>query len=209
MDEIHTCSPFSLLIKEYVRWNTADTQKNRSGVTKMSKYMFSLVTCIKCHVWSRFCVMLIFCGTHLSFLWEYLLSFVVGMILTNLLSPWSWALLEKPSVMQLLKNFPTYYGTWRFITVFTRALHRSLSWARQIQFIPLHRISLRSILSLSIYVLVFLVVSFLLAFPPTSYMHSSSPHAWVRMIQEWGQCDSAGNFKITFNYILFKKSDPV
>jgi hypothetical protein len=37
------------------------------------------------------------------------------------------ALLEKPTVMQLLKNFPTFYGTGRFNTVFTRALHWSLS----------------------------------------------------------------------------------
>jgi hypothetical protein len=33
------------------------------------------------------------------------------------------ALLEKPPVAQLLKNFPIFYGTRRFITVFTRALH--------------------------------------------------------------------------------------
>jgi hypothetical protein len=45
----------------------------------------------------------------------------------------SWALLEKPPVVQPLKNFPTFYGTRRFITVFTRALHWSLSWARSIE----------------------------------------------------------------------------
>jgi hypothetical protein len=43
------------------------------------------------------------------------------------LTPWSWALLEKPPVAQLLKNFPTFYGTQRFITVFTKALHWSLA----------------------------------------------------------------------------------
>jgi hypothetical protein len=42
------------------------------------------------------------------------------------------------------KNFPAFYGTWRFITMFTRALHWSLSWARSIQSIPSHPISLRS-----------------------------------------------------------------
>jgi hypothetical protein len=47
-----------------------------------------------------------------------------------------WALPEKPSVVQPLKNFPEFYGTWRFITVFTRALHWSLSWATSIQSIP-------------------------------------------------------------------------
>jgi hypothetical protein len=43
---------------------------------------------------------------------------------------WSWALLEKPPIVQLLKNFPVFYGTPRFITVFTRALHWSITWAR-------------------------------------------------------------------------------
>jgi hypothetical protein len=47
---------------------------------------------------------------------------------------------------QLLKNFTEFYGTWRFITVFTRALHWPLSWVRSIQFIPSHPISLRFIL---------------------------------------------------------------
>jgi hypothetical protein len=36
---------------------------------------------------------------------------------------WSWTLLEKLPIVQPLKNFPAFYGTWRFITVFTRALH--------------------------------------------------------------------------------------
>jgi hypothetical protein len=46
------------------------------------------------------------------------------------LTTWSWGLLEKPPVTQLFKNFWTFYGTQRFITVFTRAHHWSLSWAR-------------------------------------------------------------------------------
>jgi hypothetical protein len=46
---------------------------------------------------------------------------------TSQLSSWSWALLEKPPVMRLLKNFPRFYGTRRFITVSIRALQWSLS----------------------------------------------------------------------------------
>jgi hypothetical protein len=34
---------------------------------------------------------------------------------------------EKLPVAQPLKNFPTFYAIQRFITVFTRALHWSLS----------------------------------------------------------------------------------
>jgi hypothetical protein len=37
------------------------------------------------------------------------------------------ALLEEPPIVQPLKNFPAFYGTRRFNTVFTRALHWSLS----------------------------------------------------------------------------------
>jgi hypothetical protein len=40
------------------------------------------------------------------------------------------SLLEKSTVAQLLKNLPTFYETRRFITVFTRVRHWSLSWTR-------------------------------------------------------------------------------
>jgi hypothetical protein len=36
-------------------------------------------------------------------------------------------------VVQLLKNLPEFYGIQRFITVSTRCLHWSLSWARSVQ----------------------------------------------------------------------------
>jgi hypothetical protein len=86
----------------------------------------------------------------------------------------SWALLEKLPIVQLLENFPAFYGTRMFITVFTRALHWSLFWARSIQSIPSHPISLRSILTLATHLRLGLPsVLFLLAFPPISYMHSS------------------------------------
>jgi hypothetical protein len=67
------------------------------------------------------------------------------------LTPWSWTLLEMTPVLQLHKNFPAFYGIRRFITVFTIAFYWSLSWARSIQFIPPHPISLRSILILCTY----------------------------------------------------------
>jgi hypothetical protein len=37
------------------------------------------------------------------------------------------ALLEKLPIVQLLKKFPAFYGTRKCITVYTRALHWSLS----------------------------------------------------------------------------------
>jgi hypothetical protein len=52
---------------------------------------------------------------------------------TYLLTPWSRVFLEKLSRSHLVKKFPAFYGTRRFITTFTSARHLSLSWARLIQ----------------------------------------------------------------------------
>jgi len=54
-------------------------------------------------------------------------------LLIYLLTPWCKVLLEKLTGSQVVKKFPTFYGTWRFITTFTSALHLYLSWASLIQ----------------------------------------------------------------------------
>jgi hypothetical protein len=53
-----------------------------------------------------------------------------------LLTPWSRFLLEKLTGLQLIKKFPAFYATRRFITSFTVARHPSLSLASSIQSIP-------------------------------------------------------------------------
>ena len=55
-----------------------------------------------------------------------------------LLTSRSTVLLEKLTVPQLVKKFPTFYGTRRFITAVKSARHLSLSSARLIQSIPQH-----------------------------------------------------------------------
>ena len=57
--------------------------------------------------------------------------------LTCLLTPCSRVLLEKLTGCQLVKKFPVFYGTRRFITAFTSARHLSLTWARTIQHMTL------------------------------------------------------------------------
>jgi hypothetical protein len=52
--------------------------------------------------------------------------------LTDLLTPCS-TVLEKLTVPQPIKKFPTFYGTRRFITAFTGSRYLSLSWASSIQ----------------------------------------------------------------------------
>jgi len=55
-----------------------------------------------------------------------------------LLTPRSRVLLVKLTGLKLLKKFPAFYVTRRFITAFKSAHHLCLSWASSIQFIPLH-----------------------------------------------------------------------
>jgi hypothetical protein len=47
-------------------------------------------------------------------------------------TPWSWVLVQKRVITQLLKKLPTFYGTEKFITMFTTDLFWSLSWVRWI-----------------------------------------------------------------------------
>jgi hypothetical protein len=57
-------------------------------------------------------------------------------LLTYLLIPCSTVLLEKLTGLHLVKKFPAFYGTRKFITAFTSARHLPLSWAISIQSIP-------------------------------------------------------------------------
>ena len=66
-----------------------------------------------------------------------------------LLTPWCRVLLEKLTGLQLVKKFPAFHRTRRFITALTSVRHLSLSWASPIQSIHPHPTSWRSILILS------------------------------------------------------------
>jgi len=70
-------------------------------------------------------------------------------VVTYLLTPWCRILLEKLTGLQLVKKFPAFHATRRFITALTSFRHLSLSWARPIQSIYPHPTSWRSILILS------------------------------------------------------------
>ena len=70
-------------------------------------------------------------------------------LLTYLLTPWCRVLLEKLTGLQLVKKFPAFHVTRRFITALTSLRHLSLSWASPIQPIYSHPTSWRSILILS------------------------------------------------------------
>ena len=100
---------------------------------------------------------------------------------TYLLTPW-WRVLEKLTGLQLVKKFPAFHGTRRFITVLTSVHHLSLSWASPIQSIYPHPTSWRSILILSTHLRLGLPSgSFPPVYPPRPYTHPSrhpyAPHA--------------------------------
>jgi hypothetical protein len=91
------------------------------------------------------------------------------------------------------RNFPIFYGTRKFIALLTRARHYSLSWARSIQYIPLHPISLRSILiPFHLRLALLIGLSFWLSHQiPTSlplrrhecYLFCSSHSLWIIILQ--------------------------
>jgi len=68
----------------------------------------------------------------------YLPPRLLTYLLTHSRTAWCRVLLEKVTGFQLIKKFPAYYGTQRFITAFTSARHLSLSGASSIQSILPH-----------------------------------------------------------------------
>ena len=65
---------------------------------------------------------------------------------TVLLTPCCRVLLEQVTGLQLVKKFPAFHGTPKFITALTSVRHLSLSWTSPIQSIYTHPTSCRSIL---------------------------------------------------------------
>ena len=105
---------------------------------------------------------------------SYLIKSAFEKHLPYLLTPWCRVLLEKLTGSQLLKKFPAFYGTRRFITAFTSARHLSLPWVRSIQSLPPHPTSWRSYCP-PIYAWIFQVVSYSQVSPPKPWIHLSSP----------------------------------
>ena len=66
-----------------------------------------------------------------------------------LLTPWCRVLPEQLTGLQLVKKFPAFNGTRRFITALTSVRHLSVSWASPIQSIYPHSTSGRYVLILS------------------------------------------------------------
>ena len=85
----------------------------------------------------------------MSMFFEYIRVILINYLFTYLLTPWCRVLLAKLTGLQLVKKFPAFHGTRRFITALTSVRHLSLSWASPIQSVYPHPTSWRSILILS------------------------------------------------------------
>ena len=105
----------------------------------------------------------------IKLLHPYLLTY----LLTYLFTPWCKDLLEKLTGLQLVKKFPAFHGTRRFITALKSLRHLSLSWASPIQSIYPHPTSWRSILILSTHLRLGLPSGLLPSGFPTKTLYTS------------------------------------
>jgi len=102
-----------------------------------------------------------------------------------LLTPWCRVLLEKLTGLQLVKKFPVFHGTRRFITALKSVRHLSLSWVSPIQSIYPHLTSLRSILILSTHLRLGLPV---VSFPPVSPARPYTRVGWYSTLKWSNDC---------------------
>ena len=137
----------------------------------------------------------------------------INFIYTYLLTPWCRVLLEKLNGLQLVKKFPAFHGTRRFITALTSVRHLSLSWASPIQSIYTHPTSWRSILILSTHLCLGLPSGLFpsgfptktLYTPPllTHTCHMPSPSHFYLRYQTW---TNTFLYNIYFIYIIQKST---
>jgi len=107
----------------------------------------------------------------------------VSLIITYLLTPWCGVLLEKLTVLQLVKKFPAFQGTRRFITALTSVCHLSLSWASAIQSIYPHPPTWKSILILYTHLRIGLPSGLLTSGFRSKTLYTPSPHPYAQHAQ--------------------------
>ena len=97
----------------------------------------------------------------------------------HLLTPWCRVLLEKLTGLQLVKKFPAFHGTRRFITALTSLRHPFLFWFSPIQSIYPHPTFWRSVLILSTHLRLGLPSGLFPSGFPTKTLYAPSPHPYA------------------------------
>ena len=108
-------------------------------------------------------------------------------LFSYLLTPSNSSLLKNLTALQLVKKFPTFHGTWRFITVFISSRHLCLSWASLIHPITSHPTAWRSILILSSYLR--------LRLPSGSFLQDSPPKRRIYLFPTRVTCPPISNIR--------------
>jgi len=111
-----------------------------------------------------------------QFSMEYYIIIHVRYLLTYLLTPWCRPFLEQLTGLQLVKKFPAFQGTRKFITALTNVRRLSLSWASPIQSTYPHPNSWRSILILSTHLRLGLPSGIFPSGFATKTLYTPSPH---------------------------------
>ena len=107
-----------------------------------------------------------------------LLTYLLTCLLAYSLTPWC-RVLENLTGLQLVKKFPAFHGTRRFITALTSVRQLSLSWASTIQSIYPHPTSWRSSLILSTHLRLGLPSGLLPSGFPSKTLYTPSPHPYT------------------------------
>ena len=116
----------------------------------------------------------IFYSFHTAY-YSYLLTY----LLPYLLTPRCRVLPEQLTGLQLVKKFPAFHGTRRFITALTSVRHPSLSWASPIQSIYPHPTSWKYILILFTHLRLGLPSGLFPSGYPTKTQYKPSPYPYA------------------------------
>ena len=133
-----------------------------------------------------------------------------------LLTPWCRVPLEKLTGLQLVKKFPAFHGTRRFITALTSLRHLSLSRASPIQSIYPHPTSWRYILILSTHLRLGLASGLPPSSLPSKTLYPPSPQPCERIFCDLNiihvcelirnSCNKTNNLTDVKNIYFYTKS---